>query len=106
MPSKPKLPFYFNAIFHGPFIFVFYGQRVEVLGTNVKEHIVGAGTFLKERPCTPGNYSVVGIWNQNRTMKPINRQKHAVLNADPKKFQILKDAYYKFILPTPSLVMP
>ena len=54
MPHRAKkagaVPSFLDAVFHGPFIFVIYANRVEALTTDIKERIVGAGTFQSERP--------------------------------------------------------
>jgi hypothetical protein len=101
-------PFYLNVIFHGRFIFVIYNNRIEALAADVKEHVVGAGTFLKERPCPPGIYSLSGVRSpQTPSMGAVDPKTHFILDANKTKFQISADSYYRFILPKiPSYITP
>src|SRR6266404_8071870 len=100
------IPSFFNVIFHGPFIYAIYANRVEVLAADIKEHIVGAGTFQSERPCAPGTYSVIGITTDQGDMADIDPTMHFILDADKTKFQIAPESYYRFILPSPYQIIP
>src|SRR5579884_1410539 len=99
-------PFFLNVIFHGPFIFAMYSNRIEVLLPDIKEHIVGAGTFKSERPCLPDIYSLIGIKTDQSAMVNLD-PKHFVLDANKTKFQIASESYYRFILqPLPYRIIP
>lgn len=93
-----------NIIFHGPFIFVIYSDRVEVLSPDVDGHDCGAGTWQEEKPCDPGKY-VLKINTKQRSMQGPDNQSHVIIKA--KAFPDLKiptTAYYQFVLPLPSLM--
>lgn len=97
---------FFNVIFHGPFIFAIYPNRVEVLAAEIEEHIFGAGTYQKERPCAPGTYSVIGIKSAQSSLGKVDPDRHLVLDAGKTEFQIAPKSYYRFVLPPPSFLIP
>ena len=93
-----------NVIFHGPFLFVIYSDRIEVLSPDINEHDFGAGTWQEETPCDPGTYILKGITEQKIPLPPPSAQTYAILNAKAlPNMKIPKDAYYRFVMqPLPS----
>ena|ERR1700674_4520599 len=103
-PLATEQASFLNVIFHGPFIFVFYPNRVEVLGADINEHLVGAGTWTREIPCTPGTYHLTGVHGQQDEMPPVDANTHAIIDAGNGLLQVAQESYYKFVLDKPSLM--
>ena len=99
-----KLASRLNVIFHGPFIFVFYANRVEVMGADTKEHVVGAGTWTREKPCAPGTYYLTGINTPQSAMPPVAEKSHAIVDIKKVSIQVAQESYYKFVLDKPSFM--
>jgi len=104
--KKGSVPTFLNVIFHGPFVFAIYSNRIEVLAADIKEHIVGAGTFQSERPCPPDVYSLIGVTPNPTPIAKIDPGLHLILDASKTKFQISPDSYYRFILQAPFSMTP
>jgi hypothetical protein len=93
---------FFNVIFHGPFVFVFYPKRLEVLAPETDEHQFGVGNWKSEKPCQPGTYWVKGVSPSN-TSDTVDQNCHAIIDAGDVG-KIATEAYYQFVLPTPKSI--
>jgi hypothetical protein len=97
-----------NVIFHGPFLFVFYKHRLEVLGAEIEEHVVGVGNWKEERPCDAGTYRLRGFKNKAKPAPPSRKthgDTHVIIDAEGiPDMKIAQDGYYRFILPLPCLM--
>lgn len=96
-PTQLKL----NVVFHGPFLFIYYPNRVEVVTPNTPEHVVVAGNWLGEKLCHPGTFHLTGIKAQDPfdPSKDVKADQHAIVNGQGKKIDIEQGPYYRFILP-------
>jgi hypothetical protein len=107
-PQPPLL----NVIFHGPFLFIYYPDRmgangrVEVVTPDTPEHVAVAGTWLGEKLCRPGTYYLTGIKTTQKPLKPdepVTPAEHAVIDGLYYNINIEQGSYYRFILPLPSV---
>jgi hypothetical protein len=97
-PQPPLL----NVIFHGPFLFIYYPTRVEVVTPDTPEHLVVAGTWLGEKLCHPGTFFLTGIKTKQNPFDPtkLNQDTHAIISQST--INVEQGSYYRFILPYPS----
>jgi hypothetical protein len=106
-----------NVIFHGPFLFIYYPDRVvnskiirgrvEAVTPDTPEHVAVAGTWLGEKLCHPGTFYLTGIKTDQDKFDPADPKKldptmHAIIDARTVGIDISKSSYYRFILPLPS----
>lgn len=91
-----------NVIFHGPFLFIVYPNRIEVLTGKIGEHLFGSGNWQTERPCSPGTYTLMGVETVQEKMNAIDPQLHAVIDAKKLGVKISPESYYTFVVPKPS----
>jgi hypothetical protein len=92
-----------NIVFHGPFLFIYYERRVEVITPQTPEHLVGAGTWLDETQCDVGTYYLNGMRTTQKKFEPPSSDSHAIidLKAINVGIDIEKAPYFRFILPVP-----
>jgi hypothetical protein len=99
-PKQPRL----NVIFHGPFLFIYYPGRVEVVTPDTLEHVAVAGTWLGEKLCRPGTLYLAGVPNQQAPVDPndpVNKDTHVTIRAQDVSINIEQGSYYRFVLPLP-----
>ena len=97
-----------NVIFHGPFIFVIYSDRVEALSPDIEDHEFGAGIWKQETPCNHGIYTLQGINGPAGKMEGLKTEPLVILDHTNKlpKMGVPQRADYRFVLkPLPSSIM-
>jgi hypothetical protein len=101
---KPRL----NVVFHGPFLFIYYRGRVEVVTLAAPGHMVGAGTWLGEKVCHPGTYFLTGL-NTSQDVSLPDAESHAIIDLAQLNnigIALERHPYFRFILPRPSQMAP
>jgi len=101
-----------NVLFHGPFIFVLYSDKVEAIMPEVAGHVYGAGTWRKEYALqkypmrSPSDYVLNGLPYQNSGSSyedlKIKFDRSAIKDIDP-----AVKRYCKIVLkPRPAKIVP
>lgn len=91
-----------NIIFHGPFIFLSYPDKVEVIAADVGGHVYGVGNWKKEYVMPKMDYILEGLTNQ--TWISSNEDKK-IKFANPSVD--LSKCYCKIVLkPGPAKIVP
>lgn len=106
-PDSTQL--WLNVIFHGPFLFIYYPTRVEVVTPDTPEHVAVAGTWLGEKLCRPGDFHLTGIATQQDPFDPfdpteLDPKTHAKISQS--SINVKQGSYYRFLLPKPSREQP
>jgi hypothetical protein len=96
-----------NVIFHGPFIFVVYSDRVEVFSPDIEDHNFGAGNWKQETPCNHGIYTLQGITGPPGQMQGLKTEPLVILDHTKlPKMGVPQRADYRFVLkPLPASIM-
>lgn len=94
----------FNVIFHGPFVFTFYEQRVEVSTPKAEDHSYGAGSWKSENSIEEGVYYLTGVKSESLTGP--DPSFHICIEAQSVTIDTVDQAYCTFVLPTPSWIKP
>jgi len=103
-PGNLPSDYTLNIIFHGPFCFVRYDDRIEALAPGAMGHVYGVGTFRKEYSMGKGVYYLTGVTNQ-QLMQDVGKTtalifpKGIITYVDPQNV-----AYCKVVIPTPAKI--
>lgn len=90
-----------NVIFHGPFLFIFYQERIVALTPESEEHSYGAGNWLEEKLCSKGMYYLTGI-KTTQTAFNVDPYSHVIIPAVNAGMDMGAVPCYGFVLPPAS----
>lgn len=100
-PRSDQAGIILNVIFHGPFIFMFYHGRLEVVTPVISEHLCGAGNWMEEMPCRPQSYYLTGV-KPDTMANGVDDGSHALIQAADISDKTSTFPCYRFVLPTPA----